>query len=103
LPFLLDTNILSELRKGSRCDPNVSKWAAAESTQAHYISVLSLGEICKSIELLRKKSSEKCVPLENWLEKLHSDYANCIIAITPEISERSPLTRHQFFATAPKA
>jgi predicted nucleic acid-binding protein len=88
MSFLLDTNILSEFRKGIRCDPNVSHWAAKESTQAHYISVLSLGEIRKGIELLRKKSPEKCVPLENWLQKLHSDYANCTIAITPEISER---------------
>lgn len=88
MPFLLDTNILSELRKGVRCDPYVSQWAARESTQAHYISVLSLGEIRKGIELLRKKSPEKCVPLENWLHKLHADYANCTIAITPEISER---------------
>jgi predicted nucleic acid-binding protein len=88
MPFLLDTNILSELRKGARCDSNVSHWAAKESTQAHYISVLSLGEIRKGIELLRKKSPEKCIPLENWLEKLHSDYANCTIPITAEISER---------------
>ena len=88
MPFLLDTNILSELRKGARCDPNVSNWAAKESTQSHYISVLSLGEIRKGIELLRKKSPEKCIPLENWLQKLHSDYANCTIAITTEISKR---------------
>lgn len=88
MPFLLDTNILSELRKGARCAPNVLHWAAMESTQAHYISVLSLGEVRKGIELLRKKSPEKCIPLENWLEKLHSDYANCTIAITTEISER---------------
>jgi predicted nucleic acid-binding protein len=88
MPFLLDTNILSELRKGALCNPNVSNWAANESTQAHYISVLSLGEIRKGIELLRKKSPEKCTPLENWLKKLHSDYANCTIAITAEISER---------------
>jgi predicted nucleic acid-binding protein len=88
MPFLLDTNILSELRKGARCDPNVLHWAAKESIQAHYISVLSLGEIRKGIELLRQKSPEKCIPLENWLEKLHTDYANCTIAITAEISER---------------
>lgn len=88
MSFLLDTNILSELRKASRCDPNVLQWAAKESTQAHYISVLSLGEIRKGIELLRKKSPEKCAPLENWLEKLHTDYANCTIAITAELSER---------------
>lgn len=88
MPFLLDTNILSELRKGVRCDPNVSNWAAKESTQAHYISVLSFGEIRKGIELLRKKSPEKCAPLEDWLQKLHSDYADCTIAITAEISGR---------------
>ena len=88
MPFLLDTNILSELRKGVRCDPNVLNWAAQESIQAHYISVLSLGEIRKGIELLRKKSPETCTPLENWLQKLHFDYANCTIAITAEISRR---------------
>ena len=88
MPFLLDTNILSELRKGALCNPNVLHWAAKESTQAHYISVLSLGEIRKGIELLRKKSPEKCAPLEKWLEKLHSDYAHCTISITVEISER---------------
>jgi predicted nucleic acid-binding protein len=88
MPFLLDTNILSELRKGDRCDPNVLNWAAKESAQAHYISVLSLGEIRKGIELLRKKSPDKCMSLEDWLQKLHTDYANCTIAITAEISER---------------
>ncbi len=93
MPFLLDTNILSELRKGSRCDPNVSNWAAKESTQAHYISVLSLGEIRKGIELLSNKSPEKCIPLEKWLERLHSDYANCTIA-TISSSLRFPYCSH---------
>ena len=88
MPFLLDTNILSELRKGARCDPNVSNWAAKESGQAHYISVLSLGEIRKGIELLRKKSPADCMPLKIWLQKLQSDYAHCTIAITAEIAER---------------
>jgi predicted nucleic acid-binding protein len=88
MPFLLDTNILSELRKGARCDPSVANWAAKESGQAHYISVLSLGEIRKGIELLRKKSPAGCIPFENWLQKLQSDYANCTIAITAEIGER---------------
>ncbi|NDG72146.1 MAG: type II toxin-antitoxin system VapC family toxin [Proteobacteria bacterium] len=88
MPFLLDTNILSELRKGARCNSNVSNWAAKESRQSHYISVLSLGEIRKGIELLREKSPDKCIPLENWLKKLHLDYANFTIAITSEISER---------------
>jgi len=88
MPFLLDTNILSELRKGVRCDPNVANWAAKESGQAHYISVLSLGEIRKGIELLRKKSPADCIPFEIWLQKLQSDYANCTITISAEIAGR---------------
>ena len=39
MPFLLDTNILSDLRKGERCDSNVAAWAAKESGQSHYIRV----------------------------------------------------------------
>ena len=88
MPFLLDTNILSELRKGDRCNKNVSNWAAKECDQAHYISVLSLSEIRKGIELLRKKSPADCTPFEIWLQKLQSDYTNCTIAITTEIAER---------------
>jgi hypothetical protein len=86
MPFLLDTNILSELRKGERCDSNVASWATKESAEAHYISVLSLGEIRKSIELLRKKSPTDCISLEIWLQKLQSEYVNCTIAITTEIA-----------------
>ena len=69
MPFLLDTNILSELRKGERCDSNVSKWAAKESEQSHYICVLSLGEIRKGIELLRKKSPT-CPATRNFRHSL---------------------------------
>ena len=88
MPFLLDTNILSELRKGKRCNSNVASWAEKESEKAHYISVLSLGEIRKGIELLRKKSPAGCISFEVWLQKIQSDYSNCTIAITSEIAGR---------------
>jgi predicted nucleic acid-binding protein len=88
MPFLLDTNILSEMRKGSRCDSKVAGWAARERGEAHYISVLSLGEIRKGIELLRKKSPDHCSALEGWLRRLRIDYASCTVGITQEIADR---------------
>jgi predicted nucleic acid-binding protein len=60
MAWLLDTNVLSELRKGSRASAKVVNWAASTLRDRHHISVLSLGEIRKAIELLRKKSPEKC-------------------------------------------
>ena len=44
MPFFLETNILSELRKGHRCDSNVARWAVRERGEAHYISAVSLGK-----------------------------------------------------------
>ena len=45
MAFLLDANVLSELRKGKRANPNVISWARAHCHDRIYISVLSIGEI----------------------------------------------------------
>jgi len=86
--WLLDTNVLSELRKGSRASANVRNWAASTLRDRHYISVLSLGEIRKGIELLRKKSPDKCPEFERWLAQLHTDYAEDILPISEAVAER---------------
>lgn len=88
MPYLLDTNILSELRKGVRCTPNVLKWARASAQERHYISVLSLGEIRKGIEILRRKSPKQCPAFEKWLRALQTDYATDILPVTDTISDQ---------------
>jgi len=88
MPFLIDTHILSELRRGPRCDSKVACWALRERGDAHYISVLSFGEIRRGLEVLRKKSPEQCDALEVWLQSLRVDYASCTIGITREIAGR---------------
>jgi type IV pilus assembly protein PilB len=45
LKYLIDTNIISELRKGEACDPQVSAWFAAVADGDLYLSVLVLGEL----------------------------------------------------------
>lgn len=88
MPYLLDTNILSELRKGKRCDPNVLKWAQNTAKDRHYISVLSLGEIRKGVEVLRRKSPEQCPIFEKWLATLQKEYASDILPISDSNSEQ---------------
>lgn len=87
MPFLLDTNILSELRKGERCDAAVAAWAGHQRHETHYLSALSLGEIRKGIELLRRKSPRDAVALEVWLARLIDQYEGSILGITPETAE----------------
>ena len=51
--FLLDTNILSELRKASRCDAGVRAWFEASPAEELFVNVLVLGEIRQGIERIR--------------------------------------------------
>ena len=87
MPYLLDTNVLSELRKGMRGDERVRAWAQAVSGDRHFVSVLSLGEIRKGIERLRRKTPEQCEVFEQWLERLSVDYAGDIIEVNDAIAD----------------
>ena len=66
--FLLDTNVVSEVRKGRRADPNVSGWYAGVDESALFISSLTLGEIRRGIELVRQRGDvRQAETLEAWL------------------------------------
>jgi predicted nucleic acid-binding protein len=82
VPYLLDTNVLSELRKGMRGDERVRAWAKSVSGERHFVSVLSLGEIRKGIERLRRTTPEKCAVFEQWLGRLAADYGGDILELT---------------------
>ncbi len=88
MSYLLDTNVLSELRRGEKCDSRVRAWARATSREQHFISVLSLGEIRRGIELLRRKSPDQCPSLEEWLNRLIVGYEETLLLITEEVADR---------------
>ncbi len=68
MSFLLDTNILSELRRGRRCEPRVRQWAAAVEPELH-TSVVVLGELKRGVERIRPKDPRFAAELERWLTR----------------------------------
>ena len=87
MAYLLDTNVLSELRKSDRCDANVRMWAERIPASQLWISVLSLGEIRKGIESLRRKDAPQCVVLERWLVMVEQEFENRILPVTEAIAD----------------
>ena len=85
--YLLDTNVVSELRK-STCDPHVRRWFRANEAEAFYVSVLVLGEIRRGVELLRPRDPQHAARLDAWLTQLHDTYAARRLPITVAIAER---------------
>lgn len=70
MAFLLDTNILSVLRNPEKTDPRVLKWAEDHAMDQLFVSVLSIGEIRKGIEILRRKAPGQCPAFEKWLDSI---------------------------------
>lgn len=87
MAFLLDTNVLSELRKGGRTDPSVKAWYATTDSRDLFTSVLVIGEIRHGIEKKRTLDPRFATKLEHWLQGLMRDYQSHILAITIEVAE----------------
>ena len=85
--YLLDTNVVSELRKQGRCDDNVTAWYTGISYDDLFLSVLTLGEIRKGIELVRDRDPRQAEVLENWLRYLEQNFEGRILSIDADISE----------------
>lgn len=86
--YLIDTNVLSELRKRERCDAGVSVWLASVEPDELFISVLSLGEIRRGIELVRPRDPASARALDRWLVGLETHYADRILPISSAIADR---------------
>jgi predicted nucleic acid-binding protein len=87
MAYLLDTCVLSELRKpnGNR---GVAIWVAGIRPDEAFLSVLTLGEIRRGIELHRAKDARAAGALERWLLGLEAHYAERILPITAAIADR---------------
>ena len=87
MSYLLDTNIICEIRKGSGCNQQVAKWSAAIDADDIYLSVLVIGEIRKGIERARLKDATKARAVERWLETVLESFNGHIVPIDRAIAE----------------
>ena len=79
--YLIDTNVISEVRKGAKCNSNVAAWYTSIDDDEIYLSVLVLGEIRKGIERIRIKDPVQTRTLENWLASVTGAFAERILPI----------------------
>ena len=87
MPFLLDTNILSELRKRRLVNPKVQAWYSTVPDSELFTSVLVIGEIRRGIELKRPTDPTFAAKLERWLRGIQQNFQDKILPVTQEIAE----------------
>ncbi len=67
--YLLDTNVVSELRR-PKPHGAVLAWLASVDAQTLFLSAFSLGEIQRGIEITRRQDEVKAQSMERWLDQL---------------------------------
>jgi predicted nucleic acid-binding protein len=87
LSFLVDTNVLSELRKGARARAPVLAWFEHVPGEAIHLSVLVLGELRRGIEAIRRRDARQAVSLERWLSRVATDHRDRILPVDVEVAE----------------
>jgi predicted nucleic acid-binding protein len=86
--WLVDTNVLSETRKGDRCDTGVRAWYEATSDADLFTSVLVVGEIRRGIESIRRRDRHQAEALEQWLLRLHGALQHRILPVDARVADR---------------
>ena len=72
--YLLDTNVVSELRR-PKPHGAVLAWLASVDAQTLFLSAFSLGEIQRGIEITRRQDEVKAQSMERWLDQLANSLA----------------------------
>jgi predicted nucleic acid-binding protein len=67
---LVDTNVLSELRRGKRASPRVIAWFDAMVPENIFTSVVVLGEVRRGIELIARRDKPQADVLERWYVRM---------------------------------
>jgi toxin FitB len=86
MAYLLDTNVVSELRKRVP-DENVAAWHQRHAGADAYVSVLTLGEIRQGIERIRGRDAAQAGVLDGWLERLATVYRDRVLPVSADIAD----------------
>lgn len=87
MTFLVDTNVISELRKGGRADEGVAQWISAADDDALHLSVLTVGEIRCGVERIRRRDPRGARALETWLQRVVREHRDRLLPVTHEVAE----------------
>lgn len=87
MSFLLDTDILSAIRRKQR-DQNLEKWLLSINSLDVYISVVTIGEVERGITQQWRNNPEFAEDLQRWLDTILQRYQQRILPLSISIAQR---------------
>ena len=86
--YLVDTNVISEARKGKKANPGVQEFFQMIDAEDLYLSVQTIGEIRRGLENIRHRGDHpQAKKLEKWLDLVVTNYDNRILGFDNECAQ----------------
>jgi toxin FitB len=85
--YLLDSNVVSELRKRERADPNLLDWFSDVDDTELFLSVLTVGEIRRGIDSIQRRDRARALALNRWFRALVTEYEPRILSVDQRVAE----------------
>ncbi|CCV15853.1 PilT protein, N-terminal (fragment) [Mesorhizobium sp. STM 4661] len=79
--YLLDTNVISELRRRDRCDPKVRVWAESRNPAEFHVSAISILEAQIGALRAERKDIRKAAVLRAWIDGMVAEIAERILPV----------------------
>lgn len=86
MSYLIDTDVVSGLRRPEK-NHVIRNWFEANADRELYISVITLGELRRGVEMRRGRDEAHAALLEVWLEELKSSYRNQILPVETAVAD----------------
>lgn len=90
--WLLDTDVVSELRKAplGRCDPGVRRWAATVHSSRTFLSAVTVEELLRGVLRKERVDPAQGATLRRWLEEdVLAAYSGRILAVDADVARRA--------------
>ena len=87
MSFLIDTDVISELRKRDRVDEGVEQWFSDVDDAEVFLSVLTVGEIRRGIESIRRRDRDRALVLGRWLHALVTQFESRLLPVDRNVAE----------------
>ncbi len=88
--FLLDTNVVSELRKPERADANVRAWSKSQPAALFHISAVTIFEIERGVLLMERRAARQGAELRAWFEvDVLAQFAERVISVDASVAKRA--------------
>lgn len=87
MSYLIDTNVISELRKGDRAHKGVRRWFESLEPDEIFLSVLVTGELRRGIESIRRRDPRAASALDRWLKRVVASHEGRILPVDGPVAE----------------